>query len=126
MKLKNVLIVVNDIERAKTFYHELFGLDVIRDFGENVMLTEGLVLQERKSWETLIGREAVFGGCDAELYFEERNLDLFLDKLRAFAGKGETPVQFLNKEEECGSGKRVVRIFDPDGHVIEVGETVNG
>ena len=31
MKLKNVLIVANDIERSKTFYKELFGLDVILD-----------------------------------------------------------------------------------------------
>lgn len=29
MKLKNVLIVVNDIEKSITFYKELFGLNVI-------------------------------------------------------------------------------------------------
>ena len=29
MKLKNVLIVVKDIEKAKKFYHDLFGLDVV-------------------------------------------------------------------------------------------------
>lgn len=27
MKLKNILIVVKDIEKAKQFYHDLFGLD---------------------------------------------------------------------------------------------------
>ena len=43
MKLKNILIVVKDIERAKQFYHDLFGLDVILDNDGNVMLTEGLV-----------------------------------------------------------------------------------
>lgn len=29
MKLKNVLIVVKDIEKSKQFYHDLFGLDMI-------------------------------------------------------------------------------------------------
>ena len=29
MKLKNILIVVKDIEKAKQFYHDLFGLDVV-------------------------------------------------------------------------------------------------
>lgn len=48
MKLKNILIVVNDIEVSKRFYKSLFGLDVVTDFGGNVILTEGLVLQERK------------------------------------------------------------------------------
>ena len=51
MRLKNFLLVVEDIERAKKFYKELFSLDVLRDFDNNVILTQGLVLQERKSWE---------------------------------------------------------------------------
>ena len=31
MKLRNVLIVVNYIEKSIMLYHELFGLDVILD-----------------------------------------------------------------------------------------------
>ena len=27
MKLKNILIVVKDIEKAKQFYHDLFGFE---------------------------------------------------------------------------------------------------
>ncbi len=50
MKLKNILIVVSDMERAKQFYHELFGLDVILDQEGNAVLTEGLVLQEKTVW----------------------------------------------------------------------------
>ena len=42
MKLKNILLVVSDIERSKAFYKDIFGLSVIRDFGENVILTEGV------------------------------------------------------------------------------------
>lgn len=37
MKLKNVFIVVNDIEKSKEFYRELFGLSVIRDYGGNLI-----------------------------------------------------------------------------------------
>ena len=46
MKLKNVLIVVKDIEKSKQFYHDLFGLEMILDNDGNMILTEGLVLQE--------------------------------------------------------------------------------
>ena len=42
MKLKNILIVVNDIELAKKFYHDLFGLEVLLDSDGNVIMTEGL------------------------------------------------------------------------------------
>lgn len=48
MKLKNVLIVVKDIERSKQFYHDLFVLNMVLDNDGNMILTEGLVLQEEK------------------------------------------------------------------------------
>ena len=59
MRLKNILIVVKDIEKSKAFYKDLFGLQVIADFGENVILSEGLVLQERKIWEKAIGESII-------------------------------------------------------------------
>ena len=48
MKLKNILIVVKDIEKSKRFYHDLFGLDMVLDNNGNMILTEGLVLQDEK------------------------------------------------------------------------------
>ena len=71
MRLKNILIVVKDIEKSKKFYKELFGLEIVADFGENVVLTEGLALQEKRLWETFIGKKSIEGSNDAELYFEE-------------------------------------------------------
>ena len=118
MKLKNILIVVSDIERSKAFYRDLFGLRVITDFGGNVILTEGLVLQEKKGWEELIGRECSCDGCGAELYFEESNMDAFLKKIAEYPQE----VGYLNECTEREQGQRVVRIYDPDGHVIEVAE----
>lgn len=121
MKLKNILFVVNDIENSKRFYEELFGLKVITDFGENVILTEGLVLQQKKVWEDGIKKEVLFGGHDAELYFEESDMDGFLAKLSSV----DFEVKFVDKETlEHPWGGRVVRIYDPDCHVIEVGEAV--
>lgn len=48
MKLKNDLIVVKDIERARQFYHDLFGLELILDNDGNMILTEGLVCRMKK------------------------------------------------------------------------------
>lgn len=120
MKLKNILFVVSDIEKSKAFYKELFGLQVLTDFGENVILTEGLVLQERKLWEKFLEKEVRIGGNDTELYFEESNLDAFLEKLE----QSEFEIEYLNKCMEHDWGQRVIRIYDPDKHVIEIGEPV--
>ena len=120
MKLKNSLIVVEDIETSKAFYKDLFGLQVVTDFGENVILTEGLVLQERKLWEKFTGKAVVKGGNDAELYFEENDMDAFLKILR----DSSYPIEYVNPLMEHDWGQRVIRIYDPDKHVIEVGESL--
>ncbi len=39
MKLRNVLIVVKDIEKSKQFYHDLFGMDMILDNDGNMIWT---------------------------------------------------------------------------------------
>ncbi len=118
MKLKNILLVVKDIEVSKKFYTELFGLMVKVDFGKNVMLTEGLVLQEKDVWEEAIGKSVCVGGHDAELYFEETDMDSFLEKL--------TDADILNPCIVDGNGQRVIRLYDPDKHVIEVKEVLWG
>lgn len=120
MKLKNILIVVDDIERSKKFYKELFGLDIVVDFDGNVILTEGLVLQDRKIWERFVEKEVSYGHHDAELYFEENQMDAFIERLE----KSDFDIQYVNPLMEHDWGQRVVRLYDPDMHVIEVGETL--
>lgn len=120
MKLKNILFVVSDMERSKAFYRELFGLQVVSDFGENVILTEGLVLQEKKLWEEFIGKKVTWNGRDAELYFEENDIDGFLQKLH----DSTFPIVFVNECMEHSWGQRVIRICDPDMHIIEIGESL--
>lgn len=120
MRLKNILIVVSDIEKSKAFYKDLFGLNVITDFGENVILTEGLVLQEETVWKEAVGRETVKGSNASELYFEEFEFDKFLKKLE----NSEYEIEYIthSKTKECE--RRVVRFYDPDKHMIEVAEHV--
>ena len=112
MKLKNVIIVASDIEKSKAFYKDLFGLDVIADFDGNVVLTEGLALQEKKIWERFTGQEVVCGGNDAELYFEENDIDAFLEKLET----SQYEIEYLNKCIEHDWGQRVIR--------LEIGESM--
>ena len=54
MKLRNVLIVVRDIERSRKYYHDLFGLKTVLDNDRNMILSEGLVLQDAKIWENFL------------------------------------------------------------------------
>ncbi len=37
MKLRNILIVVKDMEKSKQFYHDLVGLDMVLDNDGNLI-----------------------------------------------------------------------------------------
>lgn len=81
MKLKNVLITVKDLKKSINFYKELFGLDVILEQEGNVILTEGLVLQELSIWENAIEKKTISYNHATELYFEEKEMEQFMSKL---------------------------------------------
>ena len=116
MRLKNVLIVVNDIERSKKFYKDLFGLDVILDNDANVILTEGLVLQDEKIWKEHLEKDVAWNYNSCELYFEENELDTFVEKLE----KLYPSIQYVNKLTTFDWGQKMLRFYDLDGHLIEV------
>ena len=120
MKLKNVLIVVKDIERSRRFYHDLFGLDLVLDNDGNMILTEGLVLQDEKIWKEFLGKEVIPQSNAAELYFEEVDIESFVEKLERYYPE----VQYVNRLMEHSWGQKVIRFYDPDGMLIEVGTPV--
>ncbi len=117
MKLRNILIVVKDIEKSKKFYHDLFGLDVILDNEGNVILTEGLVLQDEKIWKEFLGKEVVWHNNACELYFEESEIEAFAEKLERLY----PTVEYVQKLIIHSWGQKVIRFYDPDGNLIEVG-----
>lgn len=117
MKLKNVLIVVNDMERAKAFYREIFGLEVILDNDGNVIMTEGLVLQDAGIWKKFLGKDIIPENNACELYFEEGNLEEFVKKLDQY----REPIRYVNRLMTHSWGQKVIRFYDPDGNLIEVG-----
>lgn len=117
MKLKNVLIVVKDIEKSKQFYHDLFGLDMVLDNDGNVILTEGLVLQDERIWKRFLEKDVIPRSNSCELYFEERDIESFIEKLESLYPS----IQYVNKLMTHSWGKKVIRFYDLDGNLIEVG-----
>lgn len=117
MKLKNILIVVKDIEKSKQFYHDLFGLDMVLDNDGNMNLTEGLVLQDEKIWKEFLRKDIIPESNSCELYFEEQDIEAFVQKL----DKLYPSIQYVNKITTHSWGQRVVRFYDLDGNLIEVG-----
>lgn len=114
--LKNILIVVDNIEKSVRFYKELFGLQVILQQEGNVILSEGLVLQESKLWKDAIDESVLPHNNMSELYFEEIDVEGIIAKYES----GEYPVRYLTVSTELESGQKMVRLYDPSGNLIEI------
>lgn len=120
MKLKNILIVVKDIEKSRKYYHDLFGLELVVDNDGNMILTDGLVLQAESYWKDFLRKDVAWKNNSCELYFEENDIEGFVRKLDELYPETE----YVNKLLTHSWGQTVVRFYDPDGNLIEVGTPV--
>ncbi|AYK15272.1 MAG: glyoxalase/bleomycin resistance/dioxygenase family protein [Methanosarcina flavescens] len=114
------LIVVNNIEASRNFYEKVLNQKVQCDFGENVSFESGFAIHLKSHFSDLIGinkDDIAQKSNNFELYFEEDDLDSFLQKL-----KGMDSMEYVHELKEQPWGQRVIRFYDPDMHIIEVGE----
>ena len=122
MKSLGTLIAVRDIEKSKRFYCDFLDQKVLSDFGANIVLDGGVFLQTSETWQAFIKKsedEILFENNASEIYFEVEDIDLFMNKLDTCDS-----IRFVHPLIEHDWGQRVVRFYDPDGHIIEVGENI--
>ena len=116
MRYSGTLIAVKDLKKSADFYTEIMGLGVVCDFGDRIVLSDGLVLQSAEERLKTVGLKRLTVGSSTELYFEETDFDGFLKKLKT------AKIKRSLKEESWG--QRKARFTDADGHRIEVGENL--
>lgn len=117
MQYMCTLLAVTDMARAKHFYCDLLGMTITADFGANVTLDGHVALQTLDTWQSLLRTDAItLCHRASELYFECNNLDALVQLLEAHG------VTYVHPPCTQTWGQRVVRFYDPDGHILEAGE----
>ncbi|AXU70693.1 TPA: VOC family protein [Clostridioides difficile] len=120
MKYQVSLLAVKDIEVSKKFYKELFEQEIELDLGKNVTFKGGFAIQEDFAWLTGINPDTIIQKSNnMELYFEVDDFDEFIEKLNYYKD-----VEFVHKPLKHEWQQRVVCIYDPDKHIIEIGESM--
>lgn len=120
MKFVCPLIVVNNMEVSRNFYEKVLNQKVQYDFGENVSFEGGFAIHLKSHFSNLISinkNDIIQKSNNSELYFEEEDLDTFLQKLKAIDS-----IEYVHRLKEQPWGQRVIRFYDPDMHIVEVGE----
>ena len=120
MKFYSPLIVVEDIQRSKDFYQQVMHQAITADFGENVTFSDGFAIHLKAHFAGMTGVPASSIQLKShwgELYFETEDLDGFMAELDQ-----RPEVRLLHRIVTQPWQQRCVRFYDPDGHIIEVGE----
>ena len=111
------LIAVRDIRKSKEFYQNILKQEVELDHGENISFKGGLAIHEVEHFQKLTGKTVTgFKGNNMELYFQSDDIDQLEEVLESFN------VEFIHKIVEQPWGQRVMRFYDTDNYIIEIGE----
>lgn len=125
MNLRNCspALFVKNIEVSKNFYCDIPGLQIDLDFGKNIIFKNGFAIWE-VSRTHIISEKLGFdeiskpGNNRFELYFETEDLRGIYRILKS------KNIRFLHDIHEEPWGQRTIRFFDPDDHLIEIGESM--
>ena len=120
MKYQCALLSVKDVRKSLAFYQKWFEVEVEVDLGWNIGLKGGLALQEH--FAELLGLpedSVVEKSHNMELYFETENLDDFERRINE-----DPTVEKVHSIREYPWKQRVLRIYDLDHHIIEIGESM--
>jgi catechol 2,3-dioxygenase-like lactoylglutathione lyase family enzyme len=120
MNFHSTVLFVNDIAVSKVFYTQFLNFTIELDFGKNVVLSNGITL-----WE--IGKDHLITNTlktenesnRFELYFEDEHIDELFRTLE------KAGIRFLHPIHEEPWGQRTLRFFDPDNHLVEIGEPLD-
>ncbi len=123
LKFVSPLIVVEDMARSRQFYERLLGQKVKFDFGVDVAFEGDFTIHLKSHFQSLLGDAAKYPitskAHNGELYFDADDIESTYQRLQA-AG-----VEFIEGIQEQPWGQRAMRLYDPDGHIIEIGEPMD-
>ncbi|MBE0695695.1 MAG: VOC family protein [Anaerolineaceae bacterium] len=124
LRLTGSVLFVKDIQASRRFYEEVLEQKVDLDLGLNIGYVGGLALWQRDHAHSILFQNTLGapGGHNnnVELYFETSQLDEACQRVEA-AG-----VEWVNRLFEQPWAQRAFRFYDPDGHIIEIGEPMPG
>lgn len=112
-----------DVQRLSAFYIQVLGQEVKHDFGACIILQCGLSLWQPSDDLTIAAKLGYCchpsGNTNLELCFETETWDADVERIKA------SGVKLLHDVVEEPWGQQTLRFFDPDGNLVELGESIS-
>ena len=123
IKFQGSVIMVKDIAVSRRFYEGLLERKVLADFGPVLEYEGGLsIWQVDHAYSILFNKkfddECAPGGKNMELCFEVNDIHPVWEEVSS------KKIPLVHPLQEQPWGQLVFRIYDPDGHIVEIGEAI--
>ena len=120
----NTIVFVKDIEVSKDFYKSIIGLKVEQEYETIVFFENHFVIHDRDNiMKTVFGKKSKSmteqGRKNILIYFETDNIE------SAFQHIIQNKVKLIHPIKKQEWGQNVFRFYDPDNHIIEIGEAMH-
>jgi catechol 2,3-dioxygenase-like lactoylglutathione lyase family enzyme len=124
IRFQSSVLITDNIEKMKEFYTELMGQTVEHDFGGCVIFSSGLSiwrLEDSHALAKALGEDFAAGKNNGlEVCFET---DEFSIEAPMIKSKG---IDLIHDVAEEQWGQYTIRFYDPDGNIVELGESMAG
>ncbi len=123
IRFNNIILFVKDIEASKEFYTNILKLEIDEDMGKGLSFKSGFGL-----WE-LGNDDIILNKIGKNNILKTRSTDFLLvfnvDDINDISSLLEkNNIELLHDIHEESWGQKTIRFYDPDNHLIEVGETM--
>lgn len=119
MIFKGPMIIVKNIEKSKKFYKDILKQVIELDLETYLMWNGGFSMMSENEWKNQYNIEIQYKNNNFELYFEVEDIDEFINKIN-----NDINIKYFHKKMEAPWGQNSLKVYDPDGNIIEIGESI--
>jgi len=124
IKFAHIIIQSRDIPASRHFYAQVLKIPVLKDWGNNggFLLKGDIAVVGQLQYDLLIfkkNEEAFYRRNESErvsLYFETDDPDGALERVKLSGAK------IIHEIEEQPWGQLFFRVYDPDGHIVDIAD----
>ncbi len=119
-----VAIFVKNIEQSKNFYVNILKQKILFDHGPCIAFENTFSIWDMNHAKEIMNQNNSQPNIEVnrnsfELYFESQSLNEMEHRMT------ENKIDFVHKIVEQPWGQRCFRIYDPDNHIVEIGEPMD-
>jgi predicted enzyme related to lactoylglutathione lyase len=120
----NTIVFVKNIKISKIFYESVIGLKIEKEYETIVFFENHFVIHDRNNIiQTVFGKKPLLkkeqGRKNILIYFETDDIE------SAFKQVTKNKVNIIHSIKKQEWGQNVFRFYDPDKHIIEIGEAIH-